>query len=107
MVRQMQNTVSVHIKGKGHRTPGTVWPWYGISDHRLSSSVGLRLLVPRQTGGATSRAQHPGAALSRAAGARGVGVATVPPAGDTGNVAPGCEILGDEQTSARSDTDAE
>src|SRR5262245_7304407 len=54
----MQNAVSVHIKGKGHRTPGTVWPWHGISDHRLSFSAGLRLLVPRQTGGAISRAQH-------------------------------------------------
>src|SRR4029453_10701631 len=43
VVRQMQNAVSVHIKGKGHRTPGTVGPWHGISDHRLSSSMGLRL----------------------------------------------------------------
>src|SRR5438093_3546672 len=42
----MQNAVGIHIKGKGHRTPGAVWPWHGISDHRLSSSVALRSLVP-------------------------------------------------------------
>src|SRR5262245_38023827 len=44
----MQNAVSVHVKGKGHCTPGTVWPWHGISDHKLSSSVALRPLAAQQ-----------------------------------------------------------
>src|SRR2546425_600787 len=45
MVRQMQNTVGVHVEGKGYRTPGAVWPWHWIGDHGLSSSAGKRMRV--------------------------------------------------------------
>ena len=47
---------------------------------------------------------HSADALSRATGVRDVDVATVPPAGDTGNVAPDGEIQGGARSSARSCT---
>src|SRR2546421_143765 len=106
----MQNAVGIHVKGKGHRTPGAVWPWHWIGDHGLSSSACKRMRV--STGAYaympqdTTRALRPrrpisrAEALSRATGGSGAGAATVPPAGDTEIGAPGGEIQGSAHTSA-------
>src|SRR6266511_4713507 len=37
MVGQVQNTVSVHIEGKGHGAPGAIWPGDWVFNHHIRS----------------------------------------------------------------------